>query len=198
MRSRFILLACILLLCSCASNVPLEIREDITDENITVDVARSDSNRFTGHKVRWGGTIASLKNKATDTWLEVVGRQLGAYGRPQITDQSMGRFMVRIEGFLDSAIYRVDRPITIFGVLEGSVAGNIGEYSYDFPLVRADSHYLWSDYDPYARYYDYPYGYYPYGYYPYPYYFYPYRYHLGFRYGYYPRYYFGLHHHFPW
>jgi len=198
MCDRFTLFSCILLLCSCASNIPLEIRENVTEENITVDAARSDSKRFTGHKVRWGGTIASIQNKAQETWIEIVDRPLGSYGRPQINDQSAGRFLARVDGFLDSAIYKVDRPITVFGTIEESVPGNIGEYSYNYPTVRATSHYLWSEYDPYATYYGYPYGYYPYWYYPYPYYFYPYRYNFGFRYGYYPHYYFGLHQHFPW
>jgi outer membrane lipoprotein len=196
MRARFILFPFLLVLCACASNVPLEIREDISGEHITLDAVRSNVDRYNGHKVRWGGTISSVQNKATDTWIEVVGRYLGSYGRPQVTDQSEGRFLVRIDGFLDAAIYRVNRPITVYGLLEGSVSGNIGEYSYTYPLVRAYSHYLWNDYEPparYAPYYDYPYGFYPY-----PYYFYPYRFDFGYRYGHFPRYYFGLHQRFPW
>ena len=196
MRAYFILFPFMLALCACASNIPLEIREDISGEHITLGVVRADMDRFTGHKVRWGGTISSVQNKATDTWIEVVGRRLGSYGRPQVTDQSDGRFLVRIDGFLDSAIYRVNRPITVFGVLEGSVPGNIGEYSYTYPLVSAHSHYLWDDYDVEDRY-DRYYGY-PYRYYPYPYYFYPYRFGFGYHYGHFPHYYFGIGHHFHW
>ena len=197
MRIRLAIYPFLALLCACASNIPLEIREDISGEHITLNAVRADVDRYTGHKVRWGGTISSVQNKATDTWVEVVGRRLGSYGRPQVTDQSEGRFLVRIDGFLDSAIYRVNRPITVYGILAGSVAGNIGEYSYTYPLVGAYSHYLWNDYEPPARYSRYYYGY-PYGYYPYPYYFYPYWFDFGFRYRHFPHYYFGLHQHFHW
>ena len=196
MRVHLALFPFIILLAGCASDIPLEIREDISGEQVTLGAVRSDVDQYTGHKVRWGGTIASVQNKATDTWLEVVGRRLGSFGRPLFTDQSDGRFLVRIDGFLDSATYRINRPITVYGILEGSVPGNIGEYSYSYPLVGAYSHYLWEDYDPYEQY-DRYYGY-PYRYYPYPYYFYPYGFNFGFNYGYFPNYYFGLHQHYHW
>ena len=185
-----------LMLCACASNIPLEIREDITGENITVDAARSDITRYTGRQVHWGGTISAVENKENDTWIEVVDRPLGSYGRPQISDQTAGRFLVRIDGFLDPAIYRVNRPITVYGTMEGGLMRPIDEHPYLYPLVKAQTYYLWDDYDPYARYaryYDDPYGYYPY-----PYYFYPYGFDFGYRYGYFPRYYFGLHQHYHW
>ena len=194
MRVHLALFPFIILLAACASNIPLEIREDITGENITVNAARSDINRYTGRKVRWGGTIAGVENKASDTWIEVVDRRLGAYGRPLFTDQSGGRFLVHIDGFLDPAIYRVDRPITVFGTMESGIMKPIDEHPYLYPLVRAQSYYLWEDYDPYARYprdYGYPYGYYPY-------FFNPYGFDLGFRYGYLPHYYIGLHQYYPW
>jgi outer membrane lipoprotein len=195
MYARFMLFPFMLMMGACASNVPKEIREDISGEHITLDAVHSDINRYTGHKIRWGGIISSVQNKATDTWIEVVGKQLGFYGRPQPGDQSEGRFLARIDGFLDPAIYKVDRPVTVYGVLEGSVQGNIGEYSYTYPLVKAYSHYLWDDYGPrsrYARnYYDYPYRYYPY-------YFYPYWFNFGFHYGHFPHYYFGSHQHYRW
>ena len=197
MRARLILFPFMLMLCACASNIPLEIRDDLSGEHITLDAVHSDMDRYTGHKVRWGGTISLVQNKATDTWIEVVDRRLGSYGRPELTDQSEGRFLVRFDGFLDSAIYRVNRPITVYGILESSVPGHIGEYSYTFPLVKAYTHYLWSDYEPSARYARYYYAY-PYRYYPYPYYFYPYWFNFGFHYGHFPYYYFGLHQHFRW
>lgn len=156
--------------------------------------------------MRWGGTIASVQNRADATWIEIVERELGAYGRPLETDRSEGRFLARFDGYLDASIYKVDRPITIFGVVKGQVSGFIGDYSYNFPLVHVASHYLWREHDPYADYryrdpyWDYPYWYYPYWYYPhgyYPYYYSPYRFHFGFNYRHYPDYYFGLHY-YPW
>ena len=72
----------------------------------------------------------------------------------------------------------------------------IDEHPYLYPLIKAQTYYLWNDYDPYARYaryYDEPYGFYPY-----PYSFYPYGFDFGYHYRRFPRYYFGMNQYYPW
>ena len=198
MRIIFSLLAALLFLAACASNVPVEIQQDVTNSNASIDAVRSDFSRYEGQKVRWGGTITSVENKVSDTWVEVVGRELGSYGRPKREDQSLGRFLVRIEGFLDPAIYKPDRELTIYGMVESRVVRQIDEHPYTYPLIKAQTYYLWDEYDRYYdRYaYDYPYSYYPYGYYPW-------HYNYGLQYGHhfghhnpFFGYHFGLFHHF--
>jgi outer membrane lipoprotein len=176
----------------CASNIPLEIREDITDKNISIKAASQNFDQNMGEPVRWGGTIANVENNATDTWIEIVGRKLGSYGQPLEVDQTQGRFIARVDDFLDPAVYKLDRRITIYGKVESRVVRQIDDHPYTYPLINVQSHYLWSEYD-HRRYYGYPY--YPY----YPYYHpYWYRYHFGYRHGFYPRYRFGLHHGYYW
>ena len=179
MRMIFPTLA-MLFLSACASNVPVEIRQDITGSNASVDAVRIDFSRYEGQKVRWGGTIVSLENKASETWVEIVGRELGSYGRPKRLDQSPGRFLVRIEGFLDPAIYKPDRELTVYGTVESRLVRQIDEHPYTYPLIKAQTYYLWDEYDRY----DDRYAYYPYGY--------PY-YHYGLDYGYFPGHNFGYH-----
>ena len=191
----------VIFLISCTSNVPLNIRQPPTMDP-SINEVRNDFPLHIGDKVRWGGTISTIENKASDTWLEIVGRRLKAYGRPYAEDKSLGRFLVRIDGFLDPDIYEAGREVTIYGVVESKIARQIDEHPYVYPLVKAETYYLWPDYSyrayeqtaysPY--YYDpflFPYDYYPYygfGYRYYPYYGFgyrnPYRYHLG------PRYYY--------
>ena len=80
--------------------------------------------------VRWGGAIASVENRRDETWIEIVERPLN-------TDKSAGRFLARVDGFLDPAV-RV-------------------EHVYLWPLPsRAARHYYRSPYwyDPW-----YPWGY---------------------------------------
>lgn len=177
----------LIMLGGCASNIPLEIRQDITDKNISVKAASENFDLNQGEPVRWGGTIVNVENNVTDTWIEITGKKLGSYGQPLETDQTQGRFIARIEGFLDPAIYKVDRGITVYGKVESRVVRQIDDYPYTYPLINAQSHYLWSESERY-RYYGYPY--YPY-YYPYR-----YGYHLGYGHGFYPRYRFGLHHYY--
>ena len=170
----------------CASQVPIEIRESPPD-NPTVAAVRNNLQEFKGRYVRWGGTIASVENRETETDVEVVARKLDSEGRPYATDDSLGRFLVRIEGFLDPVIYTQDRSVTVYGVLDTMITRPIGEHVYTYPLVQSESFYLWPEYPyypGYAPYGPYPYGYYDPYYYPYPYtypYPYVYPYHFGYR-----------------
>ena len=178
----------LLFLSGCASNIPLEIRQDITDEYIPVKAASANPEQNEGKAVRWGGKIAGVENNANDTWIEIVGKDLNSWGQPLESDSTQGRFIVRIDGFLDPSVYKVDREITVYGRIESSVVRQIDEHPYTYPLIKAQSYYLWSDYQS-RHYYYYPYYYhYPF----YPYYYGPYYYH---HFGYYSRFHFGHHHH---
>ena len=193
MRNIFFLTVIIVLLGACASDVPLEIRQDLTDNPVTINAVKSNISQYKGTEVRWGGIIAAVNNNQSDTWIEVVGRDLGSYGQPVDLDDpaAKGRFIARVDGFLDPAIYKVNRGITVYGQVEDTVERTIDKHPYTYPLVHTKSYYLWSNNQLYPQraYYD---PYYPYGYLYGPYgYFYPYRY------GYYP-YYFGMHHFYGW
>ena len=161
-------------LSACASNVPRAISEQ-PGTSISVAQARSGMDRLSGQSVRWGGKIAGVENHATETWIEIVQQPLNRFGRPMEGDSSDGRFIARIEGFLDPHVYTKDRLITVAGTLEKILQRPIGEYPYSYPLMHAVVYYLWSPtadmpshyiYDPY--WYDpwYPWGYRPYLYYP--------------------------------
>ncbi|MHB1951315.1 MAG: Slp family lipoprotein [Acidiferrobacteraceae bacterium] len=96
-----------------------------------------------GAKVRWGGTIASIRNGRTRTWVEIVEQPLDGDGWPQRTDRSQGRFLARFQGFLDPAIYTAGRRITVVGNVGHRETRTIGAYSYRFPVVKVTSFHLW-------------------------------------------------------
>lgn len=129
-------------LAACATNVPEAIREAPPDD-VSVAEVRRDSDAYTGRHVRWGGTIAGVENGKTETRLEVVARDLDRSGRPRAVDRSAGRFVARVEGFLDPAVYSNGRQITIAGTLAGATARTIGEYPYRYPVVKTETVYLW-------------------------------------------------------
>ena len=173
-----------LFLTACAGNVPLTIRQPPADDP-GISKVRTDPVLYTGRQVRWGGTISAIENKATETWVEIVGRKLGSYGRPYTSDQSPGRFLVRIEGYLEPEIYTAKREITVYGVVESTITRKIDEFPYTYPLIKASEYYLWPRYTyRNYRYMD-VYPYYPDYYSPflYPGHFYPY---AGFGYRYHP------------
>ncbi len=158
----------LLTLAGCASNVPRDI-QDAPAENPTIRDVRNNIDRYTGSSVRWGGTIASVENRQNETWVEVVARELGRYGRPRDSDNSYGRFLVRINQFVDPQVYAEGRELTVAGVVESRIVREIGEHPYTYPLVRANSYYLWPQYSasdryPYYRgYYGWPHPHYRFG-----------------------------------
>ena len=159
-----------LVLAGCATTVPRSIRE-AAPGNITVAQARAAGARLVGSQIRWGGTIADIENHPTETWIDVVDRPLESDGRPQQTDQTGGRFLVRVAGFLDPSIYGRGRDITVSGTLLAPRSRTIGEYPYVFPVVKAEQVHLWPRPVPVQHYYYSPFWsapWYPWSY-PFPY-----------------------------
>jgi len=130
-----------------------------------------------GVTIRWGGVIANVNNLENDTWIEVVQLPLKSSGRPTDTDISPGRFLVKVEGFIDPAIYAAGREFTVVGILSGMTDGKVGDFDYKFPVVASQGYYLWpqqrdnnyyqaylypvSYWQPYLPYYYPIHGYYP-------------------------------------
>lgn len=158
-KSQFSILPCLaflpvlVLLAGCASNIPLEIRTKIPGSP-SLEQVRIDFEKYSGARVRWGGLITKVENLESKTIIEILSRPLYRYGRPEQSDQSQGRFLARVSGFFDPAIYENGRLITIVGELIEMHSGKIGEYEYLFPVIAARSHYLWPPEDPLDK--DYP------------------------------------------
>jgi outer membrane lipoprotein len=162
-------------LAACASQVPAPIRTAPPAAPSLTEV-RGDIDRFVGQAVRWGGTVAAVENRAQETFVEIVARELGSDGRPVDGDSSEGRFLARVGVFLDPAVYTEGRQVTVSGVVEGTMTRPIGDFAYRYPVVRTEMVYLWEPlperppyyYDPwwlYDPWYPYPWRYRPY--YPY-------------------------------
>ena len=162
----------------CASVVPETIR-NAPPGNVQIAQAQDQPQEYRDSVVRWGGNIVSTRNERDHTVMEIVGRDLDYEGRPNETDRSLGRFIAKIPGFLDPAIYKTDRAVTVHGRIEGTVQKSIGEFRYTYPVVRVDAYYLWQPLPPPQPYYPYYYDpffyspWYPWGwpyYRPWPYY----------------------------
>jgi outer membrane lipoprotein len=169
MKSRLypICMGLLLLLTGCQSSIPLEIRQSLPGSPDLAQVRGGGIESFQGARVRWGGVIVLVENKADETWVEVAARELGSYGRPAVGDISPGRFIARVEGFLDPAVYRADRQLTVYGVVESAYNRAIGERPYSYPVIKVERLYLWPEYlrqnyyyPPLFPYYD-PFYYYP-------------------------------------
>ena len=158
MDSKRLFVITLLFLTGCASNLPVELTTPIEGSPQVSEVLQN-IDAHNGELVRWGGSIASIDNKENETWVEIVSRELNRSGRPKRSDQTSGRFLAKVNDFLDPEIYKNGRLVTIYGELAGGQDGKIGEQSYTFPVVNSKKAYMWSEYrDPLsAPYYRRPY-----------------------------------------
>lgn len=143
----------------CASTVPVAIRGDIPDAP-TVHQVQQDTEAYLGRRVRWGGSILTVRNLADSTEIEMLARPLDSDGEPRAGADGEGRFIARLRGFVDPAEYPADRLMTVVGSVLEVVTRDVGDYPYRYPLIVADSRYLWPEPDPLPG----PYPGYPWGY----------------------------------
>jgi len=182
MRALFVLLAATALSGCATTSTPEAIRKPPPGDPTLAEV-RANLSGYLGALVRWGGTIAGIENRAAETWLDVVSRPLDSSGRPRTEGDSTGRFLVKVQGFLDPAVYHDGRLVTVSGRVSGEETRPIGEYPYRYIVVDAETTQLWEPlperpyyyyrdpfydpfYDPFWPARPYPW-YWPYPYYPY-------------------------------
>ncbi|MHB8534164.1 MAG: Slp family lipoprotein [Sulfuricaulis sp.] len=147
MRTHVLWIVAATLLGGCASVVPQAIR-GAAPGDVRLAQVREQPQQYHGTVVRWGGDIVSTRNERDDTVIEIIARDLNGDGRPLEGDESPGRFLVKVRGFLDPSIYKPERQLTVRGRIEGVVTRAIGEYRYTYPLVQADDVYLWKPLPP--------------------------------------------------
>lgn len=100
-----------------------------------------------GRRVIWGGEVVESRNLAHSTELVVLGRALNASQRPLPGSPQQGRFIVHYPGYLETVTYRPGRQVTIEGRLVDRQIRPVGKARYLYPVVAADSVYLWPEED---------------------------------------------------
>ncbi len=169
----YLFLITVLLLSGCASQIPNNIRLAPTPDLAISDVI-VNSNTPQKPLVRWGGSILKVTNRAKDTEIEILAKKLDNRGRPLENDHTLGRFLARVHGFLDPAVYTRNRMLTVYGPKNLLQTRKIGETPYTYPVIQAKTLYLWpsgleeafpydctDDLGAFGYYYNF--GYYPYG-----------------------------------
>ncbi|RME63717.1 MAG: Slp family lipoprotein [Nitrospirae bacterium] len=131
----------IFFLFGCAHVVPKEVRKTV-DQDIDIKALFKEPDAYRGKTVMLGGEILQLQNRKDGTYIEVLQRQLSSYGRPIIESKTLGRFMVLSKEFLDPAVFKKGKLLTVVGKVSGTIRGTIGEVEYRYPLIEATNLYL--------------------------------------------------------
>lgn len=150
------LLILLILALGCASIVPREIRRG-ADRSLSFRELRANPDLYLGRKVLLGGEILETRNLKDQTEIEILQKPLGRRDMPVDTDESEGRFIVFRPGYLDPAIYRSGRYVTVVGEVLGDKALRIGEAEYRAPVLFSRFLHLWPGARRYRSPDDYPY-----------------------------------------
>ncbi len=158
------------LLPGCVYVISQDARREVT-RDLNLRQVIKDPDLFKGEVVLWGGIIIESKNLKKGTQVVILQKDLNTWGRPKESDESQGRFIVLYPGYLDTAIYRRDREITVAGEIIGRKVLPIDQIEYIYPLLSPREIHLWRElrkaeypYWPYPWWWDYPYWPYPHWY----------------------------------
>ena len=113
------------------------------DTTLTFRDIQKDPDSYRGKTVLWGGVIVETNNKQQETLIKVRQTELDYQTRPIRLDRSLGRFLIRQAGFLDPAIFREGREITVAGEVTGKEVLPLGNSQYTYPVIGAKEIYLW-------------------------------------------------------
>jgi outer membrane lipoprotein len=130
------------------------------DPALTFGDVQKNPDAYAGKMVLWGGVIIEAYNKQQETVLKVLQTELDYQKRPTRLDHSLGRFLIRQPDFLDPAIYKEGREITVAGKVAGKEVQPLGNSQYTYPVVAAKELYLWEWRPVYQPIYPYPPWYY--------------------------------------
>ena len=140
----FTFLIAVFFLSGCASRIPQNISQAPTP-NLTLSevIAQTDSHK--GQTVRWGGIILAITNHLNDTEIEILAKNVDSSGKPFYDKVSQGRFLARVDGFVDPAtLYTRGRTITIYGLVDSVLTRAIDEKPYVYPVIKVQTFNLWS------------------------------------------------------
>jgi len=118
------------------------------NRNITFAELRKSPQYYQGEMVLLGGVIVRVKYKEDVTLLEIYQTEMNREDRPVDLDVSGGRFLAQYGGFLDRAIYRKGREVTIAGIVKGVKIMKLGEIDYHYPYILIKDIHLWKVEEP--------------------------------------------------
>ncbi len=160
-------LASLFLLFSCSPFSSKALKQ--VDVTVPFQEVQKAPQKYINKNVLWGGQIIDMSVKTNGTFIKVVDKDLDRGKRPKEGDVSEGRFIVHYPGFLDPAIYKPGRELSVIGTISGVDVQPVGELLYTYPVLESKQLHLWERRAKYRRpaYWDYPVVPFPYDSYPY-------------------------------
>ena len=115
----------------------------LTGLSPTTPAAITATGDHLGERVRWGGSLSSVRHLKDSTEIEVIAYPLDSCGRPRLDASPLGRFILARAGFVETAGRPPGSLLSATGLILGLRDGRVGEADYRFPVLRADSLSWW-------------------------------------------------------
>ena len=138
-----LVLAAALLVAGCAASPFPEALTRSVNRSLSLAQIRGDPPAHRGEQVILGGEILATTPRPGETEMEVLSRRLDSGDAPERSDASPGRFLARMPGFLDPAVYARGRRVTVLGTVAGVEERPVGELRYVYPVIAAERVKLW-------------------------------------------------------
>ena len=135
----------IVVIAGCSPPFPKDLLEKV-EKNVPFSALQKDPEKYAGKLLMIGGIIVDTKTLKERTHIEVLQMTLDGEGRPELTDDTGGRFLVMTQQFLDGAVYHRGRLITVVGEVAAPQVLTLGEIAYLYPVITAKALHLWSPY----------------------------------------------------
>jgi outer membrane lipoprotein len=145
MRWSMLLAAVAVTAAGCAAGVPKAIREAPPTPVTPAQIRTGALEATAGQRVRWGGIILEVHNRERVTDIEILAYPLDSAGEPRTGASAEGRFIARVDRFVDPAEYPQERLLTVSGTFAGVETRPVGDYPYRFPVVDAEVLHLWPE-----------------------------------------------------
>jgi len=139
-----LMLASLLGIVACGSVISPPV-QSLADPELSYAQFASNPEAYVGKVVIIAGTIIEAVNTPEGTRLVLLQYPPNHRGRPQIDAPSGGRFLVLAPEYLETAIYRSGRALTVAGEVRGQRELLIGEIVYRYPLLALRDMYLWPE-----------------------------------------------------
>ena len=131
---------------ACGSVISPQV-QSLADPELSYAQLASNPEVYVGKVVIIAGTIIEAVNTPEGTRLVLLQYPTNRSGRPQTAALSGGRFLVLAPAYLETAIYRPGRALTVAGEVRGQREFPIGEIRYRYPLLAPREMYLWPEGD---------------------------------------------------
>jgi outer membrane lipoprotein len=126
----------------CAAVISQETLKTV-DKDIRFEQVLENPDAYRGKVVLLGGKIIKTENVPNKTVIIVLQQSLGYNQKPDSGGASKGRFIVSTSDFLDPAIYRPRRKITVVGSVVGKEVRPLGELEYAYPVIEKKELHIW-------------------------------------------------------